>query len=156
MSTENATSVVGTVSTFTSISESGAAREVLHLPVSLAALGSENQFPPPQLGENDLSNWMRSGYFILDSMCIAQIPRNASDLPLDQNASEVTDVVHTDGQLDVYYPVNREQAVCVSWSYLTDEWSATYVDCRIQNGCVKPESLDTPGTRVWSIVPDAE
>jgi hypothetical protein len=154
MSTKNPQSVVGSVSTFTSLSESGTAQEVLHLPVSLAALGTENHFPPPVLEAADLSNWMRAGYFILDSMCIAQIPRNADDLPLDQNASEVTDVVAMADSLNVYYPVNREQAVCVSWSYPTDEWAAKYVDCRVQNGTIKLESLDSDGTRVWSISPD--
>lgn len=147
-------SPIGNVSTYTYHNPQGKTSEVLLIPLSREELGADNSFPPPTLMENNLSNWVRSGYFFMDNDVIAQLPRNAEDLPLDQNASQVTDVVHQAGNIKAYYPVNREQAVCITWDYLLDEWTAEYEECSLQDAGIAPSFFGDDASMVWSIDPE--
>jgi hypothetical protein len=145
---------IGNVSTYTFRNADGKATEVLLIPLDCTELGRDNAYPPPELAADGFSNWVRSGYFFMNGDAIAQLPRNASDLPLDQSASQVTDVVARDDVLEVYYPVNREKVVRLVWTYREDEWRAEYADCRVKDGSVHPDDFEDDATVVWSINPE--
>lgn len=154
MSQMDQSTPIGNVSTYTFRTADGNATEVLLIPLTQSELGRDASYPPPELDADKFSNWVRSGYFFMNGECIAQLPRNASDLPLDQNASQVTDVVYRNGVLDVYYPVNQQKAVRLQWDYTKDSWSAEYIDCTLDDGTVDVTKLADSGNLVWSINTD--
>jgi len=150
----NESSPVGNVTTYTYLDNQDNAHEVVLLPLDRSLIGIENSYPPPNIEDNNLSIWLRKGYFFLGDNVLVEIPRNASELPLEQEADQITDIIYSDKTIAAYYPVSPSKAVCLKWEYTLDNWSAEYTDCEISNGAIDPESLATSGTIVWSINPE--
>jgi hypothetical protein len=93
---------------------------------------------------------MRKGYQITGEKTKIQIPRNGSDMPLDADSGQVTNVYTTDNSLEFYYPVSKTSAMVVEWIYPTDTWSAEFQSISFTEGAVELE--DPNRTQLWSLI----
>jgi hypothetical protein len=151
MSTQTQTqSPIGDVITNTLYTDSDIPTEVLVVSIVTTNIGTQLVASNPNIFTTNLSSWMRKGYQITGEKTKIQIPRNGSDMPLDADSGQVTNVYTTDNSLEFYYPVSKTSAMVVEWIYPTDTWSAEFQSISFTEGAVELE--DPNRTQLWSLI----
>lgn len=145
------------VETYTYPAENDSPLEVVLVGFVADEVGIENTFEPPGFHREHITTWLRERYFFLNGKVFAQVPRRIQEYPKvvrDNFAGEsafVTDVTIEGRDIKIYYIVDDENAVCLTWNTAEDHWSMESVSQPSTNGNIDEDAGEAAtSSLVWS------
>lgn len=125
--------IIHDVYTYTYTDEATNPMEVLLVGVINEKLGLGNGLNPNGFKREHITTWLRQRYFFTGDVVYAQIPRKIRNFPdaarkqFNADSSFASDVAIKESEIQIYYPKNETESVCLIWDTSVDQWSMTEV-----------------------------